>query len=129
MNTRARRFWLALCCLVCLAPTPGDLGGCGQEPRLLGARRFFEEKREVDCSACSTCGIVNRTCSSVCTDPVTAAFPEGCFPLVHDGEVCLRALSYSTCEEYAGYLDDRAPRIPSECDFCPRRSDAGPDLE
>src|SRR5690606_7432639 len=120
-----RRLALVLGCLLCMAPTPGDIGGCGQEPRLLGARRFFEEKRDVDCAACQSCGIENRTCNSVCTDPPQTEFPPGCFPLVHDGEVCLRALHYSTCEEYKGYLDDRAPRVPSECDFCPRRGDAG----
>jgi hypothetical protein len=113
------------CSLLCLAPTPGDVGGCGQSAELLGARQFFHKKREVDCSACDACGIHNRTCSTVCTDPIPSRFPRGCFPLVHDGQVCLRALSYSSCDEYRSYLDDAAPRMPSECDFCPRLQDGG----
>jgi hypothetical protein len=51
--------------------------------------------------------------------PWKAAFPEGCLPLVHDGEVCLRALLYATCAEYEAYVDDARPKVPSECDFCP----------
>jgi hypothetical protein len=61
-------------------------------------------------------------------DPVPSEFPKGCFPLVHDGEVCLRALSYSTCDEYVEYLDDRVPRIPTECNFCPLPKDAGEEV-
>lgn len=125
---RSRRLWLALAALTCMAPTPGDIGGCGQPARLLDARRFFEKKRSIDCSACSVCGIRRRTCSTVCTDPVPNEFPPGCFPLVHDGEVCLRALTYSTCDEYLGYLDERAPRVPTECEFCPTLSDGGTPL-
>lgn len=129
MSSRARRGVLALSCLgcslLCLAPTPGDIGGCGQPPELLGARAFFQKKREVDCSACDACAIRNRTCSTVCTDSVPSEFPRGCFPLVHDGEVCLRALRYSSCDEYRSYLDDAEPRLPSECDFCPTLTDGG----
>lgn len=109
----------------CLAPTPGDIGGCGAPADLLGARQFFLKKRDIDCGACSTCGIANHTCSSVCSRPVPSEFPRGCFPLVHDGAVCLRALSHSSCEEYRTYLDDLSPRTPSECDFCPLLSDGG----
>jgi hypothetical protein len=111
--------------LLSLAPTPGDIGGCGAPANLLSARQFFQKKRELDCSACRTCGIQNRTCSTVCSDPAPSEFPRGCFPLVHDGEVCLRALTYSSCDDYQTYLDPRAPRTPSECDFCPRSLDGG----
>jgi hypothetical protein len=48
-----------------------------------------------------------------------ADFPEGCAPLVHDGEVCLRALHFASCDAYRGYVDDAAPTVPTECDFCP----------
>jgi hypothetical protein len=120
-----RRLWLVLLALACLAPTPGDIGGCGQPARLLGPRQFFEKKRALDCAACSVCEIRGRTCSSVCTAPVPTEFPRGCFPLVHDGEVCLRALSYSSCDDYVKYLDDRSPQVPTECDFCPLLADGG----
>jgi hypothetical protein len=129
MSARLRRLGLLALCLLfgllCLAPTPGDIGGCGAPADLLGARPFFEKKRDIDCGACSQCGIHNRTCDALCSEPIPNAFPRGCFPLVHDGEVCLRALSYSSCEQYRTYLDDRAPRTPSECDFCPVLSDGG----
>jgi hypothetical protein len=40
-------------------------------------------------------------------------------PLVHDGEVCLRALDDAACEDYLEYMSDVAPTVPTECNFCP----------
>jgi hypothetical protein len=40
---------------------------------------------------------------------------------VHDGEVCLRVLLHASCDDYASYMNDRAPAAPSECQFCPLR--------
>lgn len=122
-----RRLSLTVLCAATLAPTPGDIGGCGKSPKLLSANKFFESKRELDCGACQGCNIQNTTCSTVCTKPIPGSFPLGCFPLVHDGEVCLRALSYSSCDEYRTYLDDEAPEVPTECNFCPPRAE--PSLE
>lgn len=119
-----RRLVLCGLCILCAAPTPGDVGGCGEPPRLLDGSRFFERKQELDCSACRACALGTEACASACLDePPQAEFPEGCFPLVFDGEVCLRALNYSTCEEYAAYMSDTEPRIPTECDFCPNQGD------
>lgn len=117
-----RRFTLLVLCVLCAAPTPGDIGGCGKRAELLDAELFFAKKYALDCSACQVCGVDNDTCDWAC-DPNNAPseFPLGCFPLVHDGEVCLRALTYSDCDEYRGYLDDQAPTVPSECNFCPAR--------
>jgi hypothetical protein len=39
--------------------------------------------------------------------------------LVHDGEVCLRALEVAACDDYALFMDDVAPSLPTECNFCP----------
>jgi hypothetical protein len=47
------------------------------------------------------------------------AFDPDCFPLVHDGEVCLNALRAASCNDYANYVDDLAPTVPTECNFCP----------
>lgn len=118
-----RRTVLALLCLLCAAPTPGDIGGCGQQPQLLDAKKFFQQKHAIDCGACAQCGLATRACGWVCDPSNTpTSFPTGCFPLVHDGEVCLRALSYSDCEDYQSYLNEDAPNIPSECNFCPNRT-------
>jgi hypothetical protein len=48
------------------------------------------------------------------------AFPDDCLPLVHDGEVCLRALLDADCDEYSRYVVSD-PEIPLECNFCPVR--------
>jgi hypothetical protein len=32
--------------------------------------------------------------------------------------VCLRALEAASCGTFATYVDDLAPAVPSECDFC-----------
>jgi hypothetical protein len=51
--------------------------------------------------------------------PVQTAFPDRCVPLVHDGEVCLRALQYASCDDYRAYVSDVSPSVPTECNFCP----------
>jgi hypothetical protein len=106
--------------LFCTAPTPGDIGGCGQAPDILDAPTFFANKKRVDCQRCEECGIATQSCHTACDDKVgfDTSFPDGCVPLVHDGEVCLRALQYAGCDDYAGYMDDNAPETASECNFC-----------
>jgi len=102
-----------------MAPTPGDVGGCGQSIEDLDAQVFFEARREADCDACRQCGLSTRRCDAACDGEGEDSFPERCFPLVHDGEVCLRALRHSNCDEYAAFVSDVAPTVPTECDFCP----------
>jgi hypothetical protein len=115
------RATLGLACLAfCAAPTPGDIGGCGQKPQELGAPEFFELKNSIDCERCTECALSSSLCDRACeTTTDERTFPAGCVPLVHDGEVCLRALLYASCEDYAVYVDDRGPSVPTECDFCP----------
>ena len=111
--------------LFSMAPTPGDIGGCGQEPQQLDAKTFFGSKKIIDCRRCDSCGLHTDACQAACDDEVTPAeaFPEHCFPLVHDGEVCLRALYNASCDDYAGYVDDDPGKrtSPTECNFCPPR--------
>jgi hypothetical protein len=119
---------LILCALLLsfvIAPTPGDIGGCGQQAELLDAPAFFASKRAIDCRQCDDCAFVFKTCNEACDPfaPLPEAFPVGCFPLVHDGEVCLRALHNASCNDYSRYMnDDPGSRsTPSECNFCPLR--------
>jgi hypothetical protein len=107
--------------LLCAAPVPGDIGACGQPVQKLDADRFFLAKVGVDCEQCTTCGLRTKRCELACKSETTgpASFPEGCVPLVHDGEVCLRRLLASDCDDYGRYVDDSNPTVPSECNFCP----------
>lgn len=106
--------------LLCAAPTPGDVGGCGQDPQELDGETFFDSKANIDCQRCLDCQLTTNSCERACdTSSPLPAFPEGCAPLVHDGEVCLRALLFASCSDYGGYVADRGPRIPTECNFCP----------
>ena len=109
--------------LFCAAPVPGDVGGCGQEAKELDAPIFFGTKQHIDCERCLECALFTQTCATACNDSqrIPASFPEGCLPVVHDGFVCLRALRHSSCDEYAEYMDDQAPSVPTECNFCPPR--------
>lgn len=120
-----RGFTLLLACLACLllAPTPGDVGGCGQAPQELDAPIFFATKNQIDCEACSECGFDTQTCFNACATRDTRGerFPDGCVPLVHDGEVCLRALAHTGCDDYAKFVSDVGAEVPSECNFCPVR--------
>ncbi len=121
----AGRILLALALLLfCAAPTPGDVGGCGQAPDNLDAPTFFATKKAIDCGRCEDCGIVTQGCLDACDQHVgwETEFPADCYPLVHDGEVCLRALQYAGCGDYESYMSDGAATTASECNFCPPRA-------
>lgn len=116
------RLGVSLLALLCAAPTPGDIGSCGQAVVELDEQRFFFEKLRIDCNQCAQCGLSTQRCVDACAVPLELdlyRFEEGCFPLVHDGEVCLNALLDADCDEYAPYVDDTAPTTPTECNFCP----------
>jgi hypothetical protein len=111
----------SLAVLFCTAPTPGDVGGCGQKPAELDPAIFFASKANVDCQRCQECGLEQAACTIACDFPerYPRVFPARCAPLVHDGEVCLRALQYASCKDYGSYMSDRSPSVPTECNFCP----------
>lgn len=104
----------------CAAPTPGDIGGCAQEAQELDPRTFFWSLQDSQCARCQDCGIETAACGRACGDVLLQTeFPESCVPLVHDGEVCLRALQQSSCADSRDYMSDSEPSIPTECNFCP----------
>jgi hypothetical protein len=108
----------------CAAPVPGDVGGCGQDPQELDPETFFWSLQGIECDHCRSCQITSAACDRACADSlVQSQFPVNCVPLVHDGEVCLRALQDGGCSDFRDYMSDRAPTVPTECDFCPA---AGP---
>ena len=104
-----------------MAPTPGDVGGCGQSPDLLDRAGLLREQEGDRLFALqrvrSLVGVLLRACDG--GFPVATAFPKECYPLVHDGEVCLRALRHASCDDYSSYMDDASPTTASECNFCP----------
>lgn len=102
------------------APTAGDIGSCGQEAQDLDATKFFRAKEQIDCLKCFECGFTTLPCERACDLELSqTAFPEGCYPLVHDGEVCLNALDAAGCSEYVSYIADQGATVPTECNFCP----------
>ncbi|HZF55683.1 MAG TPA: hypothetical protein VE093_44015 [Polyangiaceae bacterium] len=123
----------ALLLLFLAAPTAGDIGSCGESPADLDAVKFFRAKEFIDCGMCFECGMVTLACERACDpNPNQTAFPLGCYPLVHDGEVCLNALGASGCDEYRGFMADQGATVPTECNFCPPKpssnaTDAGTD--
>jgi hypothetical protein len=114
-----------LLALLCLAPVPGDIGSCGQTVQALDPGIFFASKKAIDCRRCRECGLSTGQCRSACNGnaPIPEEFPTDCVPLVHDGEVCLRALLHASCDDYSAYMDDTAPEVPTECNFCPPREE------
>jgi hypothetical protein len=105
----------------CTAPTPGDIGGCGQRPQELDPEIFFSSKAAIDCQRCGECSFSTKACTTACdsSQSYPLSFPDRCLPLVHDGEVCLRALLHASCSDYAEYMRDDSPTVPTECNFCP----------
>ena len=116
---------LILATFGCLGAVPGDVGGCGEKAVLLDAELFYSQLQEIDCQQCRRCSLLTQACRRACDDatPIATAFPKGCQPLVHDGEVCLRALEAASCRDYAEYAADVSPSAPTECDFCPPREE------
>ncbi|MBX3186889.1 MAG: hypothetical protein KF819_07740 [Labilithrix sp.] len=103
-----------------MAPTPGDTGGCGREATELDRDRYANARKGQDCDRCEECGLTTARCARACDPqkPADIALPQTCYPLLRDGEVCLRALGAASCETFATYVDDEAPVAPSECNFC-----------
>jgi hypothetical protein len=87
----------------------------------LDVPKFFQLRKVVDCRRCTECHLDTKACVSACgrEPPAVTTFPDDCYPLVHDGEVCLRALLDASCDDYASYVADESPSVPTECDFCP----------
>jgi hypothetical protein len=109
------------------APTVGDVGGCGKTATTLDPGVFERARKSVDCERCNDCGIANDHCTRACDpkQPSDVDIPPTCHPVYHDGEVCIRALKAASCSDYVSYVDDVAPTIPSECDFCRIPPDGG----
>jgi len=102
------------------APTAGDIGSSCQPVVLLDHTKFFSAKQGLDCDRCTSCSLTSTACNAACgKKPVAPPFPKNCYPLVHDGEVCLRALTAASCSDYALFVADHGAIIPTECDFCP----------
>lgn len=102
-------------------PTAGDIGGCNQAAEDLDPQKFFSTKQNLDCERCLDCQIITGACDVACGEAVEAVFPQGCYPLVHDGEVCLDALQIASCDDYRGFMADQGSTVPTECNFCPPR--------
>lgn len=119
-----RRSELAFAAVLALlfgaAPTVGDVGSCGQPATALDEATFAAERKALDCQKCTQCGLATQTCVAACdpTQPSDVAWPSTCFPLEHDGVVCIDALEAASCSAYASFVSDVAPTVPTECDFC-----------
>lgn len=112
-------------------PTVGDVGGCGRTAAELDESRFANGRKNMDCRRCSECRLDMPRCARACdrSKPPDSFFPPTCHPLVHDGEVCLRALLVASCADYASYVDDLSPAVPSECTFCRLAENGGTGTE
>lgn len=119
--TQAMKLLLGFIALAfCAAPVPGDVGGCGQTAQPLDPQIFFSSLQDAECKQCRECGVGSAACGRACGAAlVQSEFPKDCEPLVHDGEVCLRAVEHASCSNVREYMSDGSPSIPTECNFCP----------
>ena len=113
-----------------MAPTAGDVGGCGAEVTALDRDAFARVRKATDCERCQECGLGTARCLRSCDPqkPPETNIPSTCEPLLHDGEVCIRALRAVSCASYATYVADFSPSTPSECEFCRSGSAPSPAL-
>ena len=130
MNVWRARGIVVLVAIFSAAPTVGDVGGCGQTAIELAPSSFAAAKKQVDCERCQECELLTSRCETACNP---AAIPEDtipstCHPLIHDGEVCTRALRAASCDDYADFVRDDARRVPTECEFCRAEPQTGPSL-
>jgi hypothetical protein len=125
-----RRRELAACAVWALlfgaAPTVGDVGSCSEQAAPLDEATFAAQRKALDCQKCQQCGFTTKTCTSACNPdaPPSVGWPNTCYPLQHDGTVCLDALEVASCGAYASYVSDTGPTVPTECDFCHLPADA-----
>lgn len=119
---RRNHLFLWVIAILCAAPTVGDVGSCNERATPLGAPEFFGARVDLECGKCRSCGLSTRECKNVCDEVKNKTyprnFPEGCHPVVHDGEVCLHALDALSCNDFGDVVSD-APIVPTECNFCP----------
>jgi len=117
---RELAFAAVLALLFGAAPTVGDIGACGQKATPLDEAVFAAERKALDCQKCTECDLTTQTCTNACDPgkPSDVAWPDTCFPLDHDGVVCLDALEAASCKDYASFVSDVAPTTPTECQFC-----------
>lgn len=116
----------ALLLVFLAAPTAGDIGSCGETPADLDPVKFFLAKEAIDCRMCGECGMATLACERACDNaPNQSAFEIACYPLIHDGEVCLNALEAAGCDEYRGFMSDVGATAPTECNFCPPKASSG----
>ena len=110
-------------------PTVGDIGSCGDTATLLDIKTFEAERKVLDCDRCRQCGFVTDHCARACnpTLPSDVVIPSTCYPLTHDGEVCILALEAASCADYASFVSDVDPTVPTECEFCLLVPDGGTD--
>jgi hypothetical protein len=127
-----RRRDLALCALLAVVfgagPTVGDIGACSDQASALDLATFQAERKAVDCQRCRQCGLMTQWCVAACNPnaPSPVSWPTStCFPLAHDGVVCIDALQAASCADYASYVSDTDPTVPTECDFCHLVPEAG----
>ena len=109
-------------------PTVGDVGSCGTSATALDVKDFEAQRKALDCQRCKDCNILTTACSDACdpAKPSSVSIPSTCYPLEHDGQVCLDALEAASCCTYASFVSDVAPTVPTECDFCHVIPEAGP---
>jgi hypothetical protein len=123
-----RRLVVVFLAALCMAPTAGDIGGCGKQAVDLDPDDYAFARKNEDCKRCRECGTASARCVRAC-DPAKVPdvqLPPTCKPVFHDGEVCLRAIGAVSCEKFATYVDDVAPATPGECDFCKLKSEPPP---
>jgi hypothetical protein len=126
-----RRRELALAAVLALlfgaAPTVGDVGACGTKATPLDEAVFAAQRKALDCQKCTQCNLTTQTCIDACdpSKPSDVGWPDTCFPLDHDGVVCIDALEAASCKDYASFVSDVAPTTPTECQFCLDIPEAG----
>ena len=120
MKERLSILVAVLAALAVLAPTPGDTGGCGTAVVEMSSAGYGNARKLADCARCKECNIGSERCARACNRSVPPEFalPPTCRPLLHDGQVCLRAIYAASCADFATYVDENAPVTPSECGFC-----------
>lgn len=126
--TRRSKLTVAVVALVFgTAPTVGDIGSCGTTATALDIPAFAAARKALDCQRCSQCGFDTQTCINACNPkvPSDVVIPSTCYPLTHDGQVCLDALEAASCSTYAGFVSDTDPSAPTECVFCLDVPDGG----
>ncbi|HJL18877.1 MAG TPA: hypothetical protein RMH99_24655 [Sandaracinaceae bacterium LLY-WYZ-13_1] len=101
-------------------PSPGSVGGCGQEPPTADAAQFCTDRRFWECRRENVFGRISDEEFSACVEPIErecagATWSSGCRPTQQAADTCISLLRDP---EFGPIPTDELKAMRGECTLC-----------